>query len=55
MVESQQRTENKRTKEATAKGVKDDGAQLIGGEWSFRKKPEFLTSRLAYFDSLLEA
>ena len=55
MVESHQRQENKRTKEATAKGVNDDGAQLIGGEWSFRKKPDFLTARLEYFNSLLEA
>lgn len=55
MVESHQRQENKRTKEATAKGVNEDGAQLIGGEWSFRKKPDFLAARLEYFNSLLEA
>lgn len=55
MVESHQRTDNKRTKEATAKGVADDGHQLIGGEWSFRKKPDFLAARSAFFNQLLEA
>ena len=35
--------------------MSDDGPQLIGGEWSFRKKPEFLLKRLSYFASLFEA
>lgn len=56
MVESvdHTRTEGKRTKEATSKGVADDGPQLIGGEWGFRKKPDFLAKRKEYFTTLFE-
>lgn len=28
---------------------------MIGGEWSFKKKPDFLTKRLEYFTTLFEA
>jgi len=58
MVETKQedahkRVEGKRTKEATAHGVNEDGPQLIGGEWAFKKRPDFLKERLTYFDELL--
>jgi threonyl-tRNA synthetase len=56
MVEANnQRTEGKRTKDATAKGVSEDGPQLIGGEWSFRKRPDFLKQRVELFSKLYEA
>ena len=52
MVEGHQRTENKRTKESTAKGQDENVIQKIGGEWKFQKKPQFITDRSKFFDEL---
>ena len=50
------REENKRTKEATEKGVYDEEEQKkIGGEWKFCKRPEFLKRRNDMFTSLYAA
>lgn len=50
------REENKRTKEATEKGVYDAEEQKqIGGEWKFCKRPEFLKRRNDQFTALFEA
>jgi len=49
---SHARTENKRTKAATEKGVYKDDQSHIGGEWKFCKRPDFLKRRNDYWDSL---
>ena len=50
---SHERTEGKRLKSATDAGVYEDDQQHIGGEWSFKKRPDFLKRRNDYWDSLL--
>jgi threonyl-tRNA synthetase len=45
------RLEGKRTKETTGKDIQEG---RLGGEWSFKKNPMFLKSRVAYFDDLLK-
>ena len=46
------RTEGKRTKIATAPSLYVDGPIKLGGKISFQKNPEFLKTRLEYFDEL---
>ena len=49
------RKDNKRTKEATVKGVYDAEEQKrIGGEWNFCKRPDFLKRRNEQFTALYD-
>ena len=47
-----ERKEGKRTKASTEPSAKDG---KLGGAWKFSKNPEFLKTRLAFFDELLVA
>jgi hypothetical protein len=46
------RADGKRTKAVTGGQVADGGK--VGGEWKFQKNPQFLKSRVEFFDSLLK-
>jgi threonyl-tRNA synthetase len=52
---SHARQEGSRTKESTGQQIASEGPQMIGGEWSFRKRPDFLKERVDYFATLFEA
>jgi len=52
-AEEHKRQEGARTKAATAGKAKDEGVK-IGGEWAFKKKPQFLDDRLNYWNELFD-
>ena len=52
---SHARKEGKRTKLATSHKIGSEEVQIIGGEWKFQKKPEFISARNTFWKTLYDA